>query len=118
MSVIDALLRFPQCLAVFDHDEILAELITQLDAKKVTGKGVAAFLGVQPPRITEMKNGGRRIQPHEMARLAEFLGMTDGSKDEALPDPSVAKVTKIWSRIPAARRDHAIDVLRTFADEG
>ena len=75
MSVIDDQLRFPQNGSMVTHDQILAELIKQLDAKTVTGKAIADLLNIAPARITEMKKGARRIQPDEMAVLAKFFSM-------------------------------------------
>lgn len=57
------------------HDQILAEMVRKLDAKEVSGRGLAHLLGIAPARITEMKKGERRIQQDEMAVLAEFFGM-------------------------------------------
>lgn len=57
------------------HEEILAEMIRQLDEKRVSGRGLADLLGIAPARITEMKKGTRRIQQDEMAVLAEFFGL-------------------------------------------
>lgn len=78
MFVIDAELRFPQCLSMFTHDDILTELLRQLDAKKIQAKAVADYLGIAPPRINELRKGGRRIQPEEMPKLVELLKMTEG----------------------------------------
>ncbi len=70
---------FPQRADMLDHDDILAELIRQLDEKLIKGRDVAARLGVAPARITEMRQGGRRIQPHEMPILARLLGLEGDS---------------------------------------
>lgn len=62
---------------MLDHDAILEELVRQLDAGTVRAKDVAAHLAIAPARVTEMKGGKRRIQPHEMAPLAEYLGLRE-----------------------------------------
>lgn len=110
MSVIDAALRFSQCSGMLDHDEILAELVRRLDAKTVKANAVAEHLKIAAPRVTEMRNGARRIQPHEMAKLARFLGIADRE------DRDAAEVIKIWDHIPRDRRSHALEILETFAD--
>lgn len=78
MFVIDAALRFPQSAAMVSHDEIMRELVRRLD-QGLRAKYIADLLGVAPARITEMKKGERRIQPHEMSILASELGLSDGN---------------------------------------
>lgn len=63
---------------MLSHDEIREEMIRQIDEKIVKGRDVAAVLNIAPARITEIKNGARRIQPNEMPVLARYLGMIDG----------------------------------------
>lgn len=79
ISVIDTPLRIPQSGGMLDHDEILRELVRQLDTGKVKAKDVAVKLKIAPARVTEMRQGNRRIQSGEMATLAGYLGMTQGS---------------------------------------
>lgn len=93
MSVIDGALRFPHGVPVVTHDEILAELRARLDDKRVTGRGVAELLGIAPARVTEMRNGKRRIQQHEMPILAQFFGM--GEVEGDTPDTNVVWVPVI-----------------------
>lgn len=107
MSVIDGGVRFSQCRAMVTHEEILAELIRWLDAKKVTGKGLADLLGIAPARITEMKKGDRRIQQDEMAVLAEFFGL--GNADAQSSQGNVVWVPVIGIAAAGAWRD-AIEV--------
>jgi|GEM_PF-5946735 len=59
------------------HEAIREELIRQLDAKMIKGKDVAAALGIDPARITEMRKYERRVQAEEEEPLARFLGMED-----------------------------------------
>ena len=76
-NVIDSGLRFPHVGLMLSHDEIKEELIRQIDAKTVTQVAVARHLSIAPARIAEVRSGRRRIQPGEMAPLAEFLGLAD-----------------------------------------
>jgi SOS-response transcriptional repressor LexA len=92
MSVIDGALRFSHGVPMVTHDEIIAELVRQLDAKKVTGRGIASLLKIAPARVTEMRKGERRVQPHEMSVLAQFFGM--GEIDTG-PDTNVIWVPVI-----------------------
>jgi SOS-response transcriptional repressor LexA len=69
---------------MLSHDEILAEMIRQFEAGKITLAQVARHLTIAPARVTEMKKGDRKIQPTEMHKLAEFLGMT------SVPTPTQA----------------------------
>jgi predicted XRE-type DNA-binding protein len=110
MSVIDAGLRFSQRSAVITHDDIMAELLRQLEAKQVLAKDVAAHLGIARPRITEMVKGDRRIQQHEMAPLVGLLGMGEGSTQEE----STARVVRLWDRIPLDRQEQVFTILETF----
>ncbi len=98
MFVIDAGLRFSQCPGMFTHDEIRDELLRRLDAKTLTGVKVAKYLGIEPPRITEIKDGRRRIQPAEMAPLAALLEMGRQTQPEATPVHIMAPV-----QMPSAR---------------
>ena len=75
--VIDSPLRFSQLCGMLSHDQIRDELIRQIEARAVKQADIAAALCVAPARITEIKSGTRRIQPHEMSILAERLGMTE-----------------------------------------
>lgn len=59
------------------HEAIREELIRQLDAKIIKGKDVAAALGIDPARITEMRKYERRVQAEEEEILARLLGMVD-----------------------------------------
>ncbi len=110
MSVIDAGLRFPQCAKMYSHEEIMAELKRQLGAGIVKAKDVAKALGIPAPRVTEMRKGDRRIQPHEMAPLADYLGMANLTGPQGM-----AQVIELWTRIPADRRPEAIRSLSGFA---
>jgi phage repressor protein C with HTH and peptisase S24 domain len=65
------------------HDDILTELIRQLEAKEITASKVAARLNIAPARVTEMKNGGRRVQSREMPVLAELLKMAGATTPRA-----------------------------------
>lgn len=80
-SVIDGGLRFPHCAGMITHDQIRDELIRRIDAREVTGAGMARLLGIAPARITEIKNGDRRVQQREIEKLAEFFGL------EEIPPP-------------------------------
>ena len=72
----DAHLRLSQSAGMqFTHDEIREELIRQLDAQIVPAVKVAKFLGITPPRVNEMRNRTRRVQPNEMPKLVQFLNM-------------------------------------------
>lgn len=77
ISVIDTALRFPQRAGMLGHDEILAELVRQLDARMIKAKDVAIKLAIAPARVTEMRKGERRLQPREMPIVAAMLGMSE-----------------------------------------
>jgi hypothetical protein len=97
MSVIDACLRFSQCPAVIDHEDIRDELIRRLDAKTLKARDVASLLNIAPPRITDMRKRERRVQQHEMVPLARFLEMGDDIVSEA-------PVTMMPVRFPSEER--------------
>ncbi|MEO1169950.1 MAG: LexA family transcriptional regulator [Pseudomonadota bacterium] len=61
--------------AMLTHEQILAELKRQTEARIVTKAAVAKYLGIPAPRVTEITNGSRKIQAGEMPMLAQFLGM-------------------------------------------
>lgn len=100
MSVIDAPLRFPALRGMLSHDEIREELIRQLAAGEISAAHVAQALRIARPRVTEMKNRGRRVQPSEMEPLARLLGLTGEVTDSAfllmpVRFPSVPVLTDI-----------------------
>lgn len=80
MFVIDVGLQKPQSTAMLSHDEIREELIRQLDEKIVTTSAVAKHLGIPAPRVSEMRKRERKIQPSEMKKLAQFLGLSDADE--------------------------------------
>lgn len=71
---------FRNKVGMFTHDEIKAELLRQLDAGILTAAAVARHIGVQGPRITEIRQGKRRIQPREMPILVNLLKMEGRSE--------------------------------------
>lgn len=71
---------------MIEHDALLAELIRQIDDKRIKQADVAAALGIAPARVAEMRKGDRRIQAREMATLARLLGV-DGAEPEAVVTP-------------------------------
>jgi hypothetical protein len=84
------------------HDEILAEMVRQLDARALTARAIAARLSIAPARVSEMKKGARKVQPHEMPVLAELLGLADAPPRQArigatLQVPHFGKVAQgLW----------------------
>lgn len=93
MSVIDPALRFSQCAAMLTHDQILRELRGQIAEKKFTQKALADRLGIAPPRVKEMLDGVRRIQPAELPVVADWLGLTDDNERQPVaPVPLLGDV--------------------------
>ncbi|MCC4234505.1 LexA family transcriptional regulator [Sphingobium soli] len=86
MFVIDGGLRFSQCPLVLTHDQILAELRAQVGARKFTQKAFADYLKIAPARIVEILKGTRRIQPHEMDRVAAWLNIADNDRIPPAPE--------------------------------
>jgi SOS-response transcriptional repressor LexA len=93
--VIDRGLRLPQFASMLTHDEIKAELIRQIDAGEVKQTAVARHLNIAPARIAEVRKGTRRIQPDEMPRLAEFLGMIEPDRSHFAPVESIAHIPNL-----------------------
>lgn len=98
---------------MFEHDEIRAELIRQIEAETITQADVARALKVAPPRINEIKVGKRRIQPHEMPVLVRILRMADEMPKETaqvvdfmahLPADDRRMIVELASRLAASRR--------------
>lgn len=83
MFGVDASLRFPHhlCMAIVTHDQIRDALIDALQAKRFKNKDIGTLLGLPSARISEIKNGTRRIQQHEMHTLAQFLGLGEAESD-------------------------------------
>lgn len=79
---------------MIEHDALLAELIRQIDDKRIKQADVAAALGIAPARVAEMRKGDRRIQAREMAPLARFLGV-DGAEP-----PPIVKTVQSSTSIP------------------
>jgi SOS-response transcriptional repressors (RecA-mediated autopeptidases) len=80
ISVIDSAFSLAHGLFMLTPEEIRAELIRQIDAGVVAQAQVARHLGIAPARVSEIRKGERRIQPDELAPLAELLKMVQ-------PDP-------------------------------
>ena len=84
---------------MFSHEQILAEMIRQFDAGLISFADIARHLSIAPARVTEMKNGTRRLQAAEMPKLAAILGM-------ASPRCTLASVQRgstipIWRKVAA-----------------
>lgn len=93
--VIDGALRSAQLGDMLTHEEIRAEMIRQIEAGEVKQVAVARHLNVAPARIAEVRKGTRRIQPDEMPRLAELLGMTKPEIVRRLPVDSVTHIPNL-----------------------
>jgi len=79
------------------HGQIKAELLRQIDAKLVKQADVARHLGIPAPRISEIRNGTRRIQQDEMPKLAVFLGLQEPDV-KTLPVLDYIKIPN-WGRV-------------------
>lgn len=96
---------------MLSHDEILAEMIRQYEAGMISLADVARKLTIAPARVTEMKNGKRRIQPAEMPILAGILGMISPPKSltsvqEVKSIPVLGKVAAgVWMEQSYSEQD-------------
>lgn len=88
ISVLDSGLRFPQLVAVATHEQIRDELIRQLDSGDLKPKQVSDCLGIPSPRVAELRNRKRRVQPDEMHLLARLLKLEGAPPIPALPTPT------------------------------
>ncbi len=77
--------------------EIREELIRQLDAKTVTGAGVAKALNIAPARVTEMRKRERRVQQEEMQPLALLLGMVE--REPTLTQVQSVTPVQNWGKV-------------------
>ena len=89
MSVIDEVMPVTRWWPVITADDIIRALIEQLDAKAIRAKDVAAALGIAPARVTEMRQGARRVQQHEMEPLASYLGLTADAREATTTNATV-----------------------------
>lgn len=89
--VIDSDLPFQHAVCMLTPEEIRAELIRQIDAKEISQIKVARHLGIAPARVAEIRKDERRIQPNELAPLAELLGMVrpDPLRGSELGEPDM-----------------------------
>lgn len=85
IPVIDSISVFSHMREMHSHDEILAEMVRQIEAKIWKQNALAAALSIAPARVKEMMLGKRRIQPAEMAPLAKLLGMTQDEAPAMVP---------------------------------
>ena len=108
-TVIDSGLRISHTCPMRTHEEIREELIRQLDEGIISGIEVAARLNIAPARITEMKQGKRRVQPDELAPLAEMLGLAgEGLPEGAMPTSAIP----LLGDVPAGSPREAIEKSR------
>jgi transcriptional regulator with XRE-family HTH domain len=71
-----------------------------------------------PGTLSAYESGSRNVSMDRLTQIAEALKTTPGSLLDGPPRSVVpAEVISIWDRIPLERRDHARDVLKTFAEE-
>lgn len=101
MFVIDHALRFSQCVRVLTHDELIAELRTQIGQRKFSQKALAERLRIAPARVNEMLKGERRIQGNEMHVLAEWLGVSEAASEPPLPGAMPVNAVPLFGEVPA-----------------
>ncbi len=114
MFVIDRALRFSQCSRVLTHDQLIAELRAQIGAKRFSQRALADHLKIAPARVTEMVKGERRIQQHEMERVANWLGLSD---DAALNLPEGAMPVRpvpLLGEVPGGPWREAVQSRHTY----
>lgn len=96
-----------------DHAQIrrrIRDRIDELDLK-VRGVSIAAGLGETTLR-NYLKGMTASVTLDTLARLAKELKVSD----RWLLYGENAEVSSIFDAIPAERRDHALDILKTFVD--
>lgn len=77
---------------------------------------LAARVGTTKAVISNLELSERGLSHKWLARLAPVLGTSAGAILDVDPNDAPPEVMQVWSEIPADRRAHALDVLRTFQD--
>lgn len=80
---------------VLTHNHILAEMKRQIDSGTIKQAEVARKLGIAPARVAEMRKDKRRIQPDELPKLANLLGLTYDRYDGTVPIREVALIPNL-----------------------
>lgn len=80
---------------------------------------IAADLDVSISTVQRWEKGSIAIPSLRLPEIAAAYGcaVTDIFAED-IEIPKSAEIIKLWDRIPASRRDHARDILKTFADGG
>jgi transcriptional regulator with XRE-family HTH domain len=75
---------------------------------------LARAAGMTRPTVSRLETGAISYSHHQLEKLARVLGCSKG--DLISTDPNLmGSVFQIYERIPEKDRQHALDVLQTFA---
>lgn len=82
----------------------------------LTQEDLADAIGMTPASISQLETGKQGFSDVTLVGLADALACQPG--DLLMRNPlDTEAVWSIWDNIPADRRDQAVKVLKTFADE-
>jgi transcriptional regulator with XRE-family HTH domain len=100
-----------------------ADIIERLDAKGIRNRQVAQLLGVQDSRVTEIRQGTRRLQLEEAVKLVQAFELEPDSQAIPLPVPILRLVIRyiaIQLGVPQervlSRLEELTEDLRAFSE--
>lgn len=83
--------------------------------RKMTQQELADAVATSGSVISELESGKTKLSPKWLRRLAPVLSTTPGFLLDFHPDEIPTDVFDVWNAIPAANREQALAVLKTFA---
>lgn len=106
-----AALAFGQSSAVDSADQIRERIQAQLDKLGLGVKPASELAGLGETTLRNfMKGMTRSLTVESVGKLAPALGVSS----RWILFGETAEIINTWEKIPPERREHALDVLRTF----
>ena len=108
--------RFYMPLAHYGGMDLRQRIDRAMKAKDLTLRGVSLAAGLSDSMLHKFMTGQTRsITVDNLEKVAEALGVS--LRHLMFGDPDEEKVSYIWDHIPERRRQQALQVLQTFADD-
>ena len=100
--------------------DVKRRINTIIDAREdLSVRNVALKAGLSDSALHKfLTNDDQSMTIANLEKVAFVLGTTAQALLGGNEPRPTAEVVNIWDRIPAARRQHAISILKTFAEDG
>lgn len=84
------------------------------DRRGLTQAVLAQRIGTTGSVVSLLEAGHRQLSPKWLRRISAALDVPLGHLLEHHPDEEVSELREVWEAIPQAKREDALNVLRSF----